>query len=149
MKKDVAEFIARCLVCQQVKAEHQAPSGMLQSLPIPVWKWERITMDFVTGLPRTQSGKDAAWIIVDRLTKSAHFLPIRWGITLEQMAELYIREIIRLHGVPVSIVSDRDPRFTSRFWQSLQRALGTKLHFSTTFHPQTYGQSKRTIQTLE
>ena len=106
-------------------------------------------MDFLVGLPKTPKGNDAMWVIVDRLTKSAHFLPIRWGSTLEQLAEKYISEIVRLHGVPVSIMSDRDPRFTSRFWESLQKALGTKLHFSTAFHPQTDGQSDRTIQTLE
>ena len=149
MKKDVAEFVSKCLTCQQIKAEHQAPTGMLQPLTIPIWKWENITMDFLVGLPKTPKGNDAVWVIVDRLTKSAHFLPIRWGITLEQLAERYISEIVRLHGVPISIVSDRDPRFTSRFWESLQKALGTKLHFSTAFHPQTDGQSERTIQTLE
>ena len=106
-------------------------------------------MDFLIGLPRTPKGNDAVWVIVDRLTKSAHFLPIRWGYTLEQLAEKYIVEIIRLHGIPVSIVSDRDPRFTSRFWGSLQKALGTKLYFRITFHPQTDGQSERTIQILE
>ena len=119
MKKGVAEFVARCLTCQQVKAEHQASSGMLQPLSIPVWKWKKITLDFVTGLPRTLKRFNAVWVIVDRLTKSAHFLPIRWGCTLEQLAEKYLNEIVRLHGVPVSIVSDRDPRFTSRFWGSL------------------------------
>ena len=149
MKKDVADFVVRCLTCQQVKAEHQAPSGMLQPLSIPEWKWEKITMDFVTGLPRTLKGYNAVWVIVDRLTKTAHFLPIKWGISLEKLAELYLAEIVRLHGVPVSIVSDRDPRFTSRFWGSLQKAMGTKLHMSTAFHPQTDGQSERTIQTLE
>ena len=77
-------------------------------------------MDFVVGLPRTPKGNDAVWVIVDRLTKSAHFLPIRWGCTLEKLAEKYVSEIVRLHGVPESIVSDRDPRFTSRFWVSLQ-----------------------------
>ena len=106
-------------------------------------------MDFVMGLPKTVKGNNVVWVIVDRLTKSAHFLPIRWGSTLEQLAKKYMTEIVRLHGVPVSIVSDRDPRFTSRFWESLQKALGTKLHMSTAFHPQTDGQSKRTIQTLE
>ena len=149
MKKDVAEFVSKCLVCQQIKAEHQAPAGKLQPLQIPVWKWENITMDFVIGLPKTSRKNDAVWVIVDRLTKSAHFLPIKWGITLEQLARKYIDEIVRLHGVPLSIVSDRDPRFTSRFWESLQAALGTKLSFSTAFHPQTDGQSERTIQTLE
>ncbi|KAK4389603.1 Transposon Ty3-G Gag-Pol polyprotein [Sesamum angolense] len=149
MKKDVAEFVAKCMTCQQVKAEHQAPAGKLRPLSIPEWKWEKITMDFVVGLPRTLRKHDTIWVIVDRLTKSTHFLPIRLGDSLDKLAELYVSEIVRLHGVPVSIVSDRDPRFTSRFWGSLQGALGTKLHFSTAFHPQTDGQSERTIQTLE
>ena len=149
MKKDVAEFTARCLTCQQVKVEHQAPAGKLHPLSIPEWKWDKISMDFVTGLPKTPKGNDAIWVIVDRLTKSAHFLPIRWGCTLDYLAKRYINEIVRLHGVPISIVSDRDPRFTSRFWKSFQDALGTRLNFSTAFHPQTDGQSERTIQTLE
>ncbi|KAL0293289.1 UNVERIFIED_CONTAM: Transposon Ty3-I Gag-Pol polyprotein [Sesamum calycinum] len=149
MKKDVAEFVAKCMTCQQVKAEHQAPAGKLRPLSISEWKWEKITMDFVVGLPRTLRKHDAIWVIVDRLTKSAHFLPIRLGNSLDKLVELYVSEIVRLHGVPVSIVSDRDPRFTSCFWESLQGALGTKLHFSTAFHPQTDGQSERMIQTLE
>ena len=106
-------------------------------------------MDFVIGLPRTPKKNDAIWIIVDQLTKSAYFLPIRWGSMLEQLAKRYINEIVRLHGIPVSIVLDRDPRFTSQFWGSLQQALGIKLHFSIIFHPQTNGQSERTIQTLK
>ncbi|KAL0385909.1 UNVERIFIED_CONTAM: Transposon Ty3-I Gag-Pol polyprotein [Sesamum radiatum] len=138
-----------CLTCQQIKAEHQAPAGKLHPLSIPEWKWEKITMDFVIGLPRTFRKHDAVWVIVDRLTKSAHFLPIRQNDSLDKLAELYVSEIVRLHGIPTSIVSDRDPRFTSHFWGSLHRALGTKLHFSTAFHPQTDGQSERTIQTLE
>ncbi|KAA3470147.1 reverse transcriptase [Gossypium australe] len=138
-----------CLVCQQVKAEHQVPSGLLQSIMIPEWKWERITMDFVTGLPLSPGKKDAIWVVVDRLTKLAHFVPVRIDYSLDKLAELYIAEIVRLHGVPLSIVSDRDPRFTSQFWKKLQEALGTKLHFSTAFHPQTDGQSERIIQILE
>ena len=149
MKKDVAEFVSRCLIYQQVKDDHQRPVGLLQSLPIPQWKWEKITMDFVVGLPRCQSGYDAIWVIVDRLTKLAHFLPMKNSDSMEKLAELYVKEIVRLHGTPVSIVSDRDPQLTSRFWPSLQRALGTRLHFSTAFHPQTDGQSERTIQALE
>ena len=132
-----------------MKAEHQKSAGKIKLLPIPVCKWEKITMDFVTGLPRTRRQHDVIWVIVDRLTKSAHFLPINFEDSLEKLAQLYVDEIVRLHGVPVSIVSDRDPRFTSRFWPSLQAALGTRLHFSTAFHPQTDGQSERTIQTLE
>ncbi|KAL0410906.1 UNVERIFIED_CONTAM: Transposon Ty3-G Gag-Pol polyprotein [Sesamum latifolium] len=149
MKKDVVEFVAKCMTCQQVKAEHQASAGKLRPLSIPEWKWKKITMDFVIGLPHSLRKHDAIWVIVDRLTKSAHFLPIRLGDSLDKLLELYISEIVRLHGVPVSIVSDRDPQFTSHFWGSLQRTLGTKLHFSTAFHPQTDGQSERTIQTLE
>ncbi|KAA3470061.1 DNA/RNA polymerases superfamily protein [Gossypium australe] len=134
MKRDISEFVSRCLVCQQVKAEHQVSSGLLQPIMIPEWKWERTTMDFV---------------IVDKLTKSAHFIPVRTNYSLDKLAELYISEIVRLHGVPLSIVSDKDPRFTSRFWKKLQETLGTKLHFSTTFHPQMDGQSERVIQILE
>ena len=129
MKRDISDFVARCLVCQQVKAEHQVPSGLLQPITIPEWKWERITMDFVSGLPLSLRKKNAIWVIVDRLTKSAHFIPVRMDYSLDKLVELYISEIVRLHGVPVSIISDRDPRFTSRFWDKLQEALGTQLHF--------------------
>ncbi|KAK8521849.1 hypothetical protein V6N12_066431 [Hibiscus sabdariffa] len=149
LKKDVAEFVSKCMVCQRVKAEHQFPSGLLQPLRIPEWKWERITMDFVTGLPLTPSKKDSVWVIVDRFTKCAHFLPVHTTYTYDKLAELYIREILRLHGVPKSIVSDRDPKFTSRFWESLHMALGSRLNFSTSYHPQTDGQSERVIQVLE
>ena len=106
-------------------------------------------MDFVTGLPRTSKNHDSVWVVVDRLTKSAHFIPVRVTYSMDQLAELYVKEIVRLHGVPQSIVSDQDSRFTSKFWKSLQRALGTGLKFSTAFHPQTNGQSERTIQILE
>ena len=149
MKKDVAQYVASCLTCQQVKFEHQRPTGLLQELPLPEWKWERISMDFVVGLPKTQKGHDSIWVIVDRLMKSAHFLAVKTTYTVAQYAQMYLDSIVALHGVPVSIVSDRGPQFTSRFWQKLQEALGTKLDFSTTFHPQTDGQSERTIQTLE
>ena len=145
MKKEIASFVSRCLTCQQVKAEHQRPVGKIQLLPISVLKWEKITMDFVTGLPRTQRQHDAIWVIADQLMKFAHFLPVNVNDSLEKLAQLYVDEIVRLHGVPVLIVSDRDPRFTSRFLPSLQTTLGTRLHFSTTFHPQTNGQSERTI----
>jgi len=149
MKRDIAEFVSRCLICQQVKAEHQRPSGLLQRLDIPLWKWEEITMDFVVGLPRTQRGHDAIWVVVDRLTKSAHFIPIRLSQPVEQLAKLYVDCVVRLHGIPVSIISDRDARFTSKVWRCLQAALGTQIKLSTAFHPQTDGQSERTIQTLE
>ena len=106
-------------------------------------------MDFVIGLPRTLGGKNVIWVIVDRLTKSAHFLAMKVNFSMDCLTSLYIKEIVRMHGVLVSIVSDRDPCFTSRFWHSLQKALGTKLNFITVFHPQTDGQSERVIQVLE
>ncbi|GJS20236.1 DNA/RNA polymerases superfamily protein [Tanacetum coccineum] len=137
------------MTCQQVKIEHQRASGLLQPLEIPMWKWDEISMDFVTGLPTTQKRHDAIWVVVDRLTKSAHFLPIRKNYGISKLAEIFRQEIVRLHGTPTSIVSDRDPKFTSRFWKGLQKAWGTRLKFSTAFHPQTDGQSERTIQTLE
>nr|GFA62827.1 RNA-directed DNA polymerase [Tanacetum cinerariifolium] len=149
MKRDVATFVSRCLVCQQVKIEHQRASGLLQPLDIPIWKWDEISMDFVTGLPRTQRRHDATWVVVDRLTKSAHFIPIRKDYSVSRLAKNFQQEIVRLHGTPSAIVSDRDPRFVSRFWKGLQKAWGTRLKFSTAFHPQTDGQSERTIQTLE
>lgn len=149
MKNEVAQYVAACLVCQKVKIEHQKPVGMLQPLDIPEWKWDSIAMDFVVGLPRTPNGYDSIWLIFDRLTKSAHFLLINIKYSLEKLTQLYIREIIRLHGVPSSIVSDRDPRFTSRFWESLHRALGTKLRLSSSYHPQTDEQLERSIQSLE
>jgi hypothetical protein len=149
MKRDVAEFVSKCLICQQVKAEHQRPAGLFQRIEIPEWKWEMITMDFVTGLPRTSRGFDSAWVIVDRLTKSAHFLPVKTTYSAAQYAKLYVERIVSLHGVPLSIISDRGPQFTAHFWRSFQAALGTRLDLSIAFHPQTDGQSERTIQILE
>lgn len=149
MRRDVALFVSRCLTCQQVKAEHQRPAGPLQPLPLAEWKWDFVAMDFVRGLPKAPQGKDGMWVIIDRLTKSAHFLPVRHTDTTLNLCNLYIREIVRIHGIPLSIVSDRDPLFTSKFWESFQLAMDTKLDMSTAFHPQTDGQSERTIQILE
>ncbi|XP_027922949.1 uncharacterized protein K02A2.6-like [Vigna unguiculata] len=147
--RDVAQFVASCLTCQKAKVEHQRPRGLLQQLEIPVWKWDSISMDFVTHFPRTVRGHDAIWVIVEHLTKSAHFLAIKLRMSMANLAQLYLKEIVRLHGVPSSIVSDRDPRFTSRFWQSLQGAMGSSLRMSSAYHPQTDGQTERTIQSLE
>ncbi|GJT62251.1 reverse transcriptase domain-containing protein [Tanacetum coccineum] len=149
MKRDIATYVSKCLTCSKVKAEHQRPSGLLQQPEIPEWKWDKITMDFITKLPRSKSGHDTIWVIVDRLTKSAHFLAIREDYSTEKLAKIYIDEIVARHGVPVSIILDRDGRFTSRCWQTVQKALGTRLDMSMTYHPQTDGQSKRTIQALE
>ncbi|GJW44525.1 putative reverse transcriptase domain-containing protein [Tanacetum coccineum] len=149
MKAEIATYVSKCLTCAKVKAEHQKPSGLLQQPEIPEWKWEKITMDFVSGLPRTPSGYDSIWVIVDRLTKSAHFLPMKKTDSIEKLAQLYLKEIVCKHGVPTSIISDRDSLFTLRFWKSLQEAMGTQLDMSTAYHPEIDGQSERTIQTLE
>ena len=149
MKAEIAAYVSKCLTCARVKIEYQRPSGLLTQPELPQWKWERITMDFITKLPRTPNGSDSIWVIVDRLTKSAHFLPIKETDKMEKLTRIYIRDIVRLHGVPISIISDRDSRFTSNFWRSLQAAMGTRLDMSTAYHPQTDGQSERTIQTLE
>ncbi|GJZ09601.1 putative reverse transcriptase domain-containing protein [Tanacetum coccineum] len=106
MKRDIAEYIRRCLTCAKIKAEHQKPSGFLQQPEIPEWKWEKITMDFITKLPKSSSGHDTIWVVVDRLTKSAHFLPIREDYKTEKLAKIYTNEIVARHGVPVSIISE-------------------------------------------
>ncbi|GKV24897.1 hypothetical protein SLEP1_g34439 [Rubroshorea leprosula] len=126
MKREIARFVSQCLTCQKVKAEHQRLPRKLQPLPIPQWKWENITMDFVTSLPQTLKGNDSIWVIVDRLTKSTHFLPYQTGTSIEKLANMYMDEIVKLHGVPVSIVSDRDTIFLSHLWTSLQQALDWK-----------------------
>src|SRR6266576_2847755 len=149
MKKDVADFVAHCMTCQRVKAERKQPGGLLHPLDIPMWKWEDISLDFVDGLPRSRKGNESIWVIVDRLTKSAHFIPLPVTRDMRLICDKYIREVVRLHGVPLSIVSDRDVLFTSRFWKGLQEAMGTDLEMSTAYHPQTYGQTERVNQTIE
>ena len=131
MKKDIAAYVAVCDICQRVKAEHQKPAGLLQPLPIPEWKWDKIGMDFITGLPRTKAGYDSIWVVVDRLTKVAHFIPVKTTYTSAKLAKIYMTRIIFLHGVPRSIVSDRGTQFTSKFWKQLHETLGTRLGFST------------------
>ena len=119
MKKDIAEYVSKCPTCQQVKAEYQVSSGLLNPIPIPQWKWDNITMDFVSDFLLTQRKLDSVWVIVDRLTKSTHFLLVRLDYSMDRLAELYLSEIVQLHGILLSIVSDSDPRFTSRFWKEL------------------------------
>jgi hypothetical protein len=149
MKKEIARYVARCDTSQRTKAEHQKPAGLLQPLPVPEWKWEEIGMDFVTGLPRTQKGNDSIWVIIDRLTKVAHFIPVKTTFGGATLARIYLKEIVRLHGIPRKIVSDKGTQFTSKFWMSLQKAMGTKLDFSTAYHPQTDGQTERVNKVLE
>ncbi|KAK1628506.1 hypothetical protein QYE76_002821 [Lolium multiflorum] len=149
MKREIAQYVSECHTCQRVKAEHQSPAGLLKPLEIPEWKWDEIGMDFVTGLPMTSKKKDMIWVIVDRLTKSAHFIAVNTKDTAEKLVDIYVKEIVSKHGVPKKIVSDRGSIFTSAFWKRLQEALGSKLDFSTAYHPQTGGQTERTNQILE
>jgi hypothetical protein len=135
MKREIAKFVSECHTCQRVKAEHQSPSGLMQPLSIPEWKWEEIGMDFIIGLPLTLRKKDMIWVIVDRLTKSTHFLAINQKDFGEKLINLYVQEIVSKHGVPKTIVSDRGSIFTSAFWTQLHGALGSKLDFSTAYHP--------------
>nr|GFC65069.1 reverse transcriptase domain-containing protein [Tanacetum cinerariifolium] len=149
MKAGIATYVSKCLTYAKVKVEHQKPSGLLVQPEIPEWKWDNITMDFVTKLPKSSQGYDTIWVIVDRLTKSATFTPIRETDPMDKLARIYLKDVVTRHGIPVSIISDHDPRFKSNFWRSLQNALGTRLDMSTAYHPEINGQSERTIQTLE
>jgi hypothetical protein len=124
MKKEVVDFIARCLECQKVKVEHRHPTGLLQPFPIPEWKWEVVTMDFITKLPRTAKQHDSIMVVVDKLTKVAHFIPVKSTHKETNIVDIYMREIARLHGVPKTIVSDRDPKFTSIFGKGYSKDLG-------------------------
>jgi hypothetical protein len=149
MKKDVVDYISRCMECQRVKVEHRHPTGLLQPLPIPEWKWEVVTIDFITKFPRTTRQHDSIMVVVDKLTKVAHFIPVKMTHKATNIAEIYMKEIARLHGIPKEIVSDRDSKFTSNFWRGLFKGFGTNLNFSTTYHPQSDGKTERVNQVIE
>jgi hypothetical protein len=133
MKIDIARYVTKCDTCRRVKAMHMKTAGPLQSLPIPTWKWEGISMDFIMGLPKIAKGFDSVWVIIYRLTKIAHFLPVKVKYIVATYAELYIARILSLHGVPKTIVSDRGPQFVSKFWEELHKSLGTKLLHSSAY----------------
>ena len=147
-EKDMAEYISRCMKCQQVKVEHQHPAGLLQPLPVPEWKWEVISMDFITGLPMTWRQHDSIMVVVDKLTKATHFIPVKSTHKTDDITKIFMKEIFKLHGFSKAIVSNRDAKFTSNFWKGLFADLGTKLNFSTAYHPQTDGQTERVNQEL-
>nr|GEZ29601.1 putative reverse transcriptase domain-containing protein [Tanacetum cinerariifolium] len=149
IKAGITTYVSKCLTYAKVKVEHQRPSGLLVKPKIPEWKWDNITMDFVTNLPKSSKGYNNIWVIVDRLTKSAIFTPIRETSPMDKLARIYLNKVITRHGIPVLIISDRDPRFTSNFWRSLQNAFGTRLDMSFAYHLEIDGQSERTIQTLK
>ena len=149
MYKYISTYINSCDKCQSNKSSNQSTSGLLQPLPIPNKRWEQITIDFIGPLPLTKNNHNFILVVVDKLSKMAHYIPTHTNITAEGTARLIFKNIIRYHGIPQSIVSDRDTRFTSSFWQELWKILGTKLNMSTSFHPQTDGQTERQNRTLE
>jgi hypothetical protein len=148
MKTDVQEFVRQCEVCQHAKHLNQHPQGLLQPLPTPAGAWQDITMDFVEGLPLSE-GANAILVVVDRFTKYAHFIPMKHPFSAPQVARVFVDSVVKLHGMPKSIISDRGALFTSQFWRQLFQKLGTKLQFTTAYHPQTDGQTKRVNQCLE
>ena len=140
MKKEIAAYVARCDTCCRVKVIHMKPAGLLQPLSVLDWKWEEIIMDFITGLPTTKKGNDSIWVIFDRLTKSTHFISVKTQYRPPEYADLYIAEILKLHGIPKTIILDRGLQFTTHFWEQMHKSLGTSLVRSTAYHPQTSGQ---------
>jgi hypothetical protein len=148
MKKEIAAYVARCDNCCRVKAIHMKSTGLLQPLSISGWKWEEISMDFISGIPHSEKGHDSIWVIIDRLTKSAHFIPVGIDYRPHQYAQIYVDQIVRLHGVPRTIISNRGPQFTAHFWECLHKELGTNLVRSSAYHPQASGQTERVKQIL-
>jgi hypothetical protein len=149
MKREVARYVSECDTCRKVNADYMKPGGLLQPLSIPDWKWDDISMDFIVGLPMTARKFDSIWVIVDRLSKSAHFIPVNTKYRVEKYAEIYIAHVLCLHGVLKMIISDRGSQFVVRFWEQLHASLRTHLIHSSAYHPQTDGQTKRVNQILE
>jgi hypothetical protein len=140
IKREIAKYVSQCDTCQRIKASHLKLVGALQPLSIPSWKWDYISMDFILGFPNTSRHHDSIWVIVDRLTKTAHFIPVHSTLRVEKSAEIDIDQVVRLHRIPKTIISDRGAQFIAKFWEQLQESLGTKLIISSAYHPQTDGQ---------
>jgi transposase InsO family protein len=149
IKNDIVNYVARCLEFQQVKAKHVHPTGILQPHAIPESKWEVISMDLIVGFPLTTRRNDYIFVVVNTLMKSTHFIPVRTTYQAPDIARIFVNEIVRFHGVPRKIISDRGSIFSGHFWTSFQEALGTQLNFSTTYHPEIDGQIERKNQILE
>jgi hypothetical protein len=149
MDQEIRRYVSSCDACQRNKPSQQAPMGLLQPLPIPKYPWQQVSMDLITQLPRTRSGHDAIVVFVDKLTKMVHYAATTTNVTAPQLAHIFLEQVVRHHGLPSSILSDRDPRFTGNFWRTLWKCLGTQLTMSTAFHPQTDGQTERANRTLE
>jgi hypothetical protein len=135
MKVDIAKYVLECDTCHKMKARHLKSAGVLQSLSIPMWKWDDISMDFTVGLPLTARKKDSIWVIVDRLTKTAHFIAVHTTYSVQQYVELYMDQIVRLHGILKTIISNRGTQFVAQIWEQLHECLGTKLIHSSSYHP--------------
>jgi hypothetical protein len=142
MKREIAKYVLECDTCQRIKPDHLRPAGNLQPLSNPEWKLENIYMDFIVGLPRTSRGYNSTWVIVDRLTKLVHFIPVATTYRVRQYTELYISHIVRYHGIPKTIISDRGSIFVTHFLEQLHECLGTHLIRSSAYHPQTDGQTE-------
>jgi hypothetical protein len=149
LKKEIVEYIARYMECQKVKAEHRHPAWLLYPLPILEWKWDVVTMDFITGLPRTSKQHDSIMVVVDKLTKATHFIPLKTTHREIDVVNIFLKEVARLHGIPKTIVSNRDLKFTLNFWKGLFNGFGTNLNFSTTYHPESDGKTKRVNKVIE
>jgi hypothetical protein len=149
MKREIVEYIAKCLECQRVKDEHRHPTGLLQPFPIPKWKWEVVKMDFITKFPRTSKQHDAIMVVVDKLTKVAHLIPMKVTHKETNVADIYMWEVACLHGIPKTFVSEKYPKFTSMFWKGLFKGFKINLNFNTTYHPETDGKPERVNQVIE
>ncbi|GJP65689.1 hypothetical protein CLOP_g22557, partial [Closterium sp. NIES-67] len=149
LAEDVQKFVTSCDTCQRMKSTKQKKAGLLQPLPVPEQPWQVVSLDFITGLPPTSSGHDAILVVIDKFSKMGHFIPTHTTARTEETAQLFVRYIISQHGIPTTLISDRDPKFTSKFWKELMSLLGTKLAMSSAYHPQTDGQTERLNQIVE
>jgi hypothetical protein len=149
MKREIVEYIDKCLECERVKGKHRHPDGLLQPLPIPKWKWEVVTMDFILGFPRTSKQHDAIMVVMEKLTKASHFIPMKVTHKETNVVDIYIREVEQFHNIPKTIVSERDPKFTSNVWRGLLKGFGMNLNFSTTYHPESDGKIERVNQLIK
>jgi len=146
MGKDVRKYILTCDLCQRNKSSNQQPAGLLQPLPTPTHRWEKVTMDFIVQLPLTRKGHDAIIVFVDRLTKRSHFVPLHTTATAPEVAKIFFSEIFKHHGLPKTLILDRDAKFTSHFWQALFKQIGTKTAMSTAFHPKQMDRQSDSIE---
>lgn len=149
MKEEIIKYIARCMECQKVKAKNRHPVGLLQPLTIPEWKWEVVTMDFIMGLPRIGKLHDSIMVVVDKLTEASHFIPLKTTHKEAEIVDIFMKEVARLHEIPKTIVSDRDPKFTSNFWKGLFKGFRMNLKFSTAYHPEFDGQTEILNRVIE